>query len=359
MNTILFWGAKEYPVGYKHSDNLAGGIETSFQRIIAGLKNKIKIKIITRKFKGQQSIEKQEGIEIIRIKTPFFAKGFFYNFYAFFYLLFRRCDYDKILTSGIMATFFAGILKIFKSNRFKLYCRWDTPAFRSKSILLYPLEKLTYSCFVDKFLLKTEFEARRIKFLYSIKQINYVVVGFGINHNSNVEINNLNTIKKVAYIGRLDKIKNIFLMIDVFSKLEEDLELNIYGDGPLKKKIINYISKKKLKNINYCGFTRNAKGALCKNDCLMLLSKTEGLPNVILEAMSLRKPIIMSDIGSFSKDLIFQVKLTNAGDISKKIQDYLNNKNLQKALVGKAHKYYLNNFNYENMIKNYEGALKD
>lgn len=357
MNTILFWGAKEYPVGYKHSDNLAGGIETSFQRIIAGLKNKIKIKIITRKFKGQQSIEKQEGIEIIRIKTPFFAKGFFYNFYAFFYLLFRRCDYDKILTSGIMATFFAGILKIFKFNKFKLYCRWDTPAYLSKSKLLYPLEKLTYSFFVDEFLLKTEFEAQRVKNLYSIKKINYRVVGFGIDYKEK-PFNSSQPIKKLVYIGRLDKIKNIFLMIDSFSKLDKRLELKIYGDGPLKDKVINYISKKNLNNIKYCGFTSNVKKIISESDCLILLSKMEGLPNAVLEAMVLKKPVIMSDIGLFSKDIIYSIKLTNSKDIAKEIQSYLVNKKLQSTLIENAYNYSLKNFNYDNMIKNYENALK-
>jgi hypothetical protein len=34
MNTILFWGAKEYPVGYKHSDNLAGGIKLHFNELL-------------------------------------------------------------------------------------------------------------------------------------------------------------------------------------------------------------------------------------------------------------------------------------------------------------------------------------
>ncbi|MDD3976363.1 MAG: glycosyltransferase [Candidatus ainarchaeum sp.] len=358
MNTILFWGAKEYPVGYKHSDNLAGGIETSFQRIIAGLKNKIKIKIITRKFKGQQSIEKQEGIEIIRIKTPFFAKGFFYNFYAFFYLLFRRCDYDKILTSGIMATFFAGILKIFKFKKFKLYCRWDTPAYLSKTKLLYPLEKLTYSLLVDKFLLKTEFESSRIKKLYSIKKINYKIVGFGIDYKPANANYKCIPIKKFAYIGRLDKIKNIFLMMDSFSKLNSNLELNIYGDGPLKNKIKTYISKNKIKNIKYQGFTSNVRGALLDNDCLLLLSKTEGLPNVVLEAMALKKPIIMSDIGLFSRDIIYSVQLTNSTEIARNIQSFLDNKRLQSTLVNNAYNYSLKNFNYENMIENYKNILE-
>lgn len=358
MKTILFWGSKEYPIGYKYSDNLAGGIETSFQRIINGLKNDLKIKIITRRFKHQTKKDYLKKIEIIRIKTPPFGKGLFYNFNSFLYLLFHKKDYDTILCSGVMATFFAGILNIFKLNKFELYCRWDTPAYISKTKFLYPIEKLTYLYFVDKFLLKTEFEVNRIKNLYSIKKINYTIVGFGIDYKLNSKIQLTPNIKKIAYIGRLDKIKNIFLMIDIFSKLNSKLELNIYGDGPLKKKMETYIKLKKLKNIKHHGFVTNIKEALQKNDCLLLLSKTEGLPNVILEAMILKKPVIMSDIGLFNKNIIYPIKLTNSTLMANKIQLYINNKQLQKKQIKEAYNYLITNFNYNNMITNYKTALK-
>ncbi|MFA5746029.1 MAG: glycosyltransferase family 4 protein [archaeon] len=357
MKTILFWGAKEYPIGYKYSDNLAGGIETAFQRIIYSLKHKLKIKVITRKFKEQPNLEVQDNVGIIRVSTPSFFKGFFYNFNSFLYLLFRKRDYDTIVCSGIMSAFFAGALKLIKFNKFRLYCRWDTPAYISKTKLLYPLEKLTYSLFVDRFLLKAEFEAQRIKKLYSLKKLNYTVVGFGIDYKS-PNSQKLNTIRKIAYIGRLDQIKNIFIMIDTFSKLNNNLELNIYGDGPLKNRMIAHIKKRNLKNVKYHGFVSDVKAKLQENDCLILLSKTEGLPNIILEAMILKKPIIMSDIGLFSKDIIYVVRLNDSKTMAKEIQQYLNNKQLQEKLVNNANNYCLKNFNFDKMLDNYENVLK-
>lgn len=356
MKTILFWGSKEYPIGYKYSDNLAGGIESSFQRIINDIKQKFKIIVITRKFKMQQTLEKQENVDIIRIRTPPTMKGFFYNLNSFIYLLFHKCNYDLVLTSGILATFFAGVLKFFKKNKFKVYCRWDTPAYLSKTKLLYPLEKITYSLLVDCFLLKTDFEVNRIKKLYSLKKINFSIVGFGYPINISEDFVLKKTEINFIYIGRLNKIKNIYLMIDVFDLVFKEIngKLNIYGDGPLKTKMLKYIKLKKLNDkIIYHGFDKNASNRIKNNDFLVLLSKVEGLPNVVIEAMGQKTPVILSNIGLFNKDVVYLINLETDKQVADSILSFINNKHLQNKIKNNAYKYYLYYFNYDKMIDNY------
>lgn len=82
------------------------------------------------------------------------------------------------------------------------------------------------------------------------------------------------------FIGRLDDNKNIMQVVDLFKNSKRSL--SIFGDGPLKKNLIEEI--KNYKNISYFGKTDNPIFEMEKSNNLILLSKSEGLPLVFKEA---------------------------------------------------------------------------
>ena len=90
---------------------------------------------------------------------------------------------------------------------------------------------------------------------------------------------------KLLFVGRLVKQKNIFNIINSLS--DSKYELDILGQGPLKSKIINYANRKNVKIKFLKNISNNLMPRLySKYNFLILLSKYEGNPKVILEAMS-------------------------------------------------------------------------
>ena len=81
------------------------------------------------------------------------------------------------------------------------------------------------------------------------------------------------------------------------SKLYNNLNFHAIGDGPLKKTLENDINNR----INFYGLLDNDKlDSILENiDLLILPSKAEGFPKVILEAASAGVPsIVYSDYGA-------------------------------------------------------------
>lgn len=359
MKKILFVGSKEYPVGCSNGeDNRSiGGIELGMERIINGLKNKFDITIITRKFKNTQSRELNQNFKIIRVKwIKGYLKGVSYNFNSFLYLLFRTLDYNIVFTSGLFATMFLGILKKIRFKRFELVCRWDTPLYKYKSNFFYIFERFTYKYLVDVFVFKELNEVNRFKELYNINKLNYSVVGFGVPF-SNIK-HKKNKILTGCYVGRLSNEKNILFMLTIFKKVIEirnkQIVFKIFGAGPLSNDVKSYIEKNNLnKNIKYFGYITNSINEIANSDFLILLSKYEGLPNVVIEAMSVNTPVIMSDIGLFNKNIVYLVNIDDRDKLITQINLFIENKELKQKIVKNAHNYFIKNYSYDNMINNY------
>jgi glycosyltransferase involved in cell wall biosynthesis len=103
-----------------------------------------------------------------------------------------------------------------------------------------------------------------------------------------------NFMRRIVYLGRISKEKNIDLLIEGFNLVKRDLNLELYiiGDGNINFNEID------LKNIFFCGKLdkEEINNILYTCDYLILPSSTEGLPFCILEAMNIGLPCITSNI---------------------------------------------------------------
>ncbi|MCK9293158.1 glycosyltransferase [archaeon] len=366
MKKILIVGIKEYPLGSSNGEDKRslGGIEYGLSRIIYGLKSEFNLTIITRKFLNTPSLEKNKQLKIIRLKwIKGFLRGVSYNANTFFYLLFKKIDFDVVITSGLFSTFFIGFLKLIRFKKFKILCRWDTPLYLLNSKIYFPLEFVTYNYLIDYFVLKDIFEVERVKRLYFIKKNIFLIGGFGVKNNLDLNKNKIfkrNNLSAI-FIGRLIDQKNILLTIDVFKELNKliKIELKIFGEGPLKEKIINYINQNNLTFIKYMGYTKNSLKEINNASFLILLSKTEGLPNVALEAMSCKTPIFISSIGLFNKDIVNLIDISQSDyKIALNIHSMILDKEKMILKANRAYKYYKKYYNYNNMIANYKKIIK-
>lgn len=186
--------------------------------------------------------------------------------------------------------------------------------------------------------------------------------------------NNLKNIKKVksekincVTVCRFDPEKNLFYLINLFNYLilkNKNINLNICGSGPLEKKIKDKIKFYKLSNkIKLIKNKPDIKFFLKNADVFFLVSKYEGVPNVLLEAQSYGIPIISTKVGGVTECIEenysgFFLKYNSIKENSEYILNLLKKKNflkrknlnkIKKNLIKFSHKNALND-----VIKIYE-----
>ena len=168
---------------------------------------------------------------------------------------------------------------------------------------------------------------------------------------------------KILNIGRFTEQKDQLTFLKSLKHLQKviDFEACIIGRGIFKKKLQNYISENKLKGfVKILDFSKNPYPLIKQSDLFILTSKFEGLPNVLLESLVLKKFIISSDCRTGPKEILLNGKgglLFKVGDykaLAKKISYFYFNKKKCKKLLIKSHKA-LTRFDYnDNLLKYYK-----
>ena len=155
------------------------------------------------------------------------------------------------------------------------------------------------------------------------------------------------------YLGRLKKDKGIIDLIEAFLKIkkEKNTVLFLVGDDEenLKK---NYMSEPRILFLPHNNKPENII-QICDTFCLP--SYREGFGLSVIEASSLKKPIISSDIYGL-KDTVINKKtglVFQAGD-TEKLTDLLiyaiNNKKKMKEMGGNGRDYVEKNFSEKNIL---------
>ena len=164
----------------------------------------------------------------------------------------------------------------------------------------------------------------------------------------------------IVYVGRLSFEKGIDLFIEaipIICDRFQDTVFFIVGDGPMKDMLQNKISKLNIKDrIIFTGFRNDAHSIIAHSDVLVLPSRTEGTPIVLLEAMSFAKPVVAFKVGGVP-DVITDKKdglIISPGDsiaFGKAICNLLGDIKLSSRLGINARKTVLQKFNLKNNIE--------
>lgn len=101
----------------------------------------------------------------------------------------------------------------------------------------------------------------------------------------------------VAWAGRLDPVKRVDLLIRCVELLPDDTPCVMAGDGPDRARIASLVAGSRASNrIRMLGWQGDLSTLYSAADAFVFPSLTEGLPNVVLEAMAAGLPVIASDI---------------------------------------------------------------
>ncbi|AKB43111.1 Glycosyl transferase, group 1 family protein [Methanosarcina vacuolata Z-761] len=181
------------------------------------------------------------------------------------------------------------------------------------------------------------------------------------NFKLNTEFTQRNDL--IGYVGRLSEEKgilNFVKSIPLLLKQKPFLNILIIGDGDLKNNVKNYLSNNSLENnVKLVGWSSNEDLPKYLNllKLLVIPSYTEGLPNVMLEAMACGTPVLATKVGAIP-DIIkdeetgFLMENNSPECIAENIIRALEFPNLGN-IATKSEKLVENNFTYEKAVERY------
>lgn len=106
--------------------------------------------------------------------------------------------------------------------------------------------------------------------------------------------------RQLLYVGRLDPQKNVLWLVEQAAPWLRELpdhDLALVGDGPLRGRLETRIRELGLQGRVRClGWRNDVPRLLAACEILLLPSAWEGMPNVVLEAMAARRPVLASDV---------------------------------------------------------------
>lgn len=228
-----------------------------------------------------------------------------------------------------------------------------------KNKIIKSLIRTTYSK-ADKVLVNSKVLESELKH-FSIKS--HVVYSGSIDKIIKKRKLNFNFFNIIA-VGRLTLQKDYFTLLEAIKNLKNrNFVLRIYGNGELKDDLMRYIKNNNLKNhVKLLGYENDPKKIYNNTDLLVHASIFEGLPNVIVEAMSFGIPIIASNGYGGTKEILNSGnfgELFNPGDskqLGKILEKFFMNPNKFYKKVSKS-KSFLNKFKKKNSAKSLEKIL--
>ncbi len=138
----------------------------------------------------------------------------------------------------------------------------------------------------------------------------------------------------IGYVGEFKKGKGIGLLINIIKQFKNNNNYYfiICGKGDYKKD--EFLKEfKNYGNVDICGYVENLEKKYLKFDTQIFTSKSEGMPNVLLESLSYGITPICTDINAYSEivstDMGYIIK-SNPIEFYNKIKLLKNNKKLTK-----------------------------
>lgn len=196
-----------------------------------------------------------------------------------------------------------------------------------------------------------------------------------IGHRHYIDFKNFSVTKPfsqrnytIGYVGRLSEEKGILNFVSALpSILKENQNLKIYiiGDGPLEDQVHeNLVQSDILKNVICTGWIPHEELPRYLNELRLLVipSDTEGLSNIMLEAMACGTPVLSTPVGAIpdfitDRETGFLIENNSPGCIEKGVIQALNFANIEK-IIQNAQDLLKREFTFESAVKRYCEILK-
>ncbi|WP_029036030.1 glycosyltransferase family 4 protein [Salinimicrobium xinjiangense] len=228
---------------------------------------------------------------------------------------------------------------------------------RLKSYGIKYLDKIT-SRMVDHFHTVGHAVAKHYINVYG-REIAYTVVERGRPYPPSNDQRDLKNNEKLYLVtlARQEYQKGLIYLLKAIVPHKKQLKLQIIGrEGAATEAIKNFIHEHDLKNtVEFCGYLSDVFTILRKADVYVSASLYEGLPGSVIEAMSVKLPLLLSDIEEHKEvaqgnknALFFETKKSE--DLSEKIQVFQNDPSLRKKFGSYSFEIFQKKFTEEAMV---------
>lgn len=191
-----------------------------------------------------------------------------------------------------------------------------------------------------------------------VKRNKMICVYNGVNLNKFEKKEHIESLSKILYVGRITKEKNLHLLIDILAGIKDQNYIcDIIGDGDQLEKVKNYVLENNLDSkVTFLGKRLDVPVIMKNYDILFLTSFTEGLPTVLIEAISSKILVLSTDCGGV-KEILDGFSFLVAENNNK--NDFLQKFNKLKemkfnSIIDNLYNIAETKFSNENMILSWE-----
>lgn len=238
---------------------------------------------------------------------------------------------------------------------------------RIKYPLFHYLEKISFSLY-DKIVCVSETINEKLKEEYPKLSNKIITINNGIDIDkvfntpkvSKKELSNKFKEDDIilCMVGRLEVGKDFETLIKSLKFLPENYKLLIVGQGYKRLDLEKMLENLNLENrVCFFGFKKDIYYIYKTVDIFVLSTEREGLPMVLLEAMSANKPCIGSNVDGIKTlldiDMLFEYQ--NEKELANKVLEINNNYKLYSSKSFDIVK----NYSFVNMFKSYEKLYKE
>lgn len=161
---------------------------------------------------------------------------------------------------------------------------------------------------------------------------------------------------RLLHVGRLERPKNQRLLIEAVSMIERDFSLVIVGSGQLRPGLDEWVDRHGLSGRVTFAESSQVDRYFADADIFVLSSDYEGLPLVILEAMSAGLPVVATDVGGVGEAVSdgvsgFLVGRGNAKGLSGKLTRLIDDDDLRRKFGLQGQQIYRDHFTEERMCE--------
>ncbi len=174
--------------------------------------------------------------------------------------------------------------------------------------------------------------------------------------------------KVIISAGRLNKQKGFEYLIESAiesKKNKKNWKYFIAGTGRQYRKLKNLIENNNLSDTVYLiGFQDNINSLFTRADVFVLASLYEGMPNVLLESMINKIPVVSTPVNG-AKELITDgetglfIKPKNAQSIYEKLNYLFENKEVLNNIAIQGQQYVIENFTHSNAVDKVHSYLTE
>jgi len=278
-----------------------------------------------------------------------------------------HCSGGSWQYKGILASKLAGTKNIWELN--------DTHQPKLIRFLFQVISRL----FADGFIVVGD----RVRKYYIKKKINkpvYTIPSPVDTHYYNPDIvANDQSVKqlkgvKIISIGNISPVKGFEFLIYAFKRLvhkyhHQDIHLIIVGDcfdtqQPYMLKLNSIINDLNLKNIHFYGYTKDVRPLLKASDIYVCSSISEASSISIREAMSMKKPVVSTDVGDNNQFVIenqtgYLVDVYDYKRIAEKLNILIINREVRHQLGNNARRIIVDNYHITKIAQLHINAYLD